>query len=45
MTNKENIRANALELMSRPCKIHLTVAAALYTSKLRQYMVVLRGSG
>ncbi len=30
---------------SRPCKIHLTVAVALYTSKLRQYMVVLRGSG
>lgn len=32
-------------LLSRPCKIHLTVAVALYTSKLRQYMVVLRGSG
>jgi len=32
-------------LNSRPCKIHLTVAVALYTSKFRQYMVVLRGSG
>ena len=32
-------------IISRPCKIHLTVAVALYKSKHREYMVVLGGSG